>query len=111
MHARRIETPAARATDPRSSHDAADQHTASGKRAFQQCMAAAAVERHPGCTSLELSKKTGIDRYVLARRLPECVTAETVRKGPPRKCTASEKDVESITWWPPSQPIQLELVR
>lgn len=105
-----IHTPAARSSDPSSSHDAADQHTRSGKRAFQQRMTAQAVTRYPGLTSLELSKKSGVERFLLARRLPECVTAGAVRRGPMRRCTQSKRPVECVTWWPSEASIQLELV-
>ena len=105
---RAIRTPAARATDPHTSHEAAAQLDATGARGFQQRIAAQAVERHPGLTSMELAKKTGLDRYMLARRLPECRTASAVRMGEARECSVSGR--QAMTWWPPGQPIQLDLV-
>lgn len=96
--ARRVETPAARRTDPISSHLAAEQITASGARGQQQAQAAAAVRAFPGCTSFELAMKTSIDRYVLARRLPECVTGNTVRKGELKTCSVTGR--KAIAWWP-----------
>lgn len=106
---RTIATPAARSTDPATSHHAADAVTASGVRAFQQSIAAATVARFPGCTSMELASKAKLDRYMLARRLPECETANAVRRGEARECAVSGR--QAITWWPASTPIQLELVR
>lgn len=42
--------------------------------------------------------KTNIDRYVLARRLPECVTGNTVRKGAMKTCSITGR--QALTWWP-----------
>lgn len=105
---RRVQTPIARATDPATSHLAAEHMDASGKRAAQQAIAITAVQRYPGLTSLELSKRSGVCRFVLARRLPECEDAHAVRRGTPRKCTVSGR--QAAPWYPPDQPIQLELV-
>lgn len=95
---RRVETPAARATDPSTSHKAAEEHTRSGKRGYQQAQAAAAVRAFPGCSSFELALKTDIDRYVLARRLPECETAGVVARGATKICSVTGKTV--LSWWP-----------
>jgi hypothetical protein len=94
---RRVETPIARASDPESSHLAAKEITASGKRAHQQAQTIAAVRQYPGRTSQELCELTGICRYALARRLPECVTAGAVRKGIQRRCSVTGKT--ALTWW------------
>lgn len=86
---RRIETPVARHTDPETSRLAAEHVTKTGARSDQQNKAAEAVRQFPDCTSFELAMRTGIDRYTLARRLPECETAGRVRKGPIRTCTVT----------------------
>lgn len=91
----RVETPAARRTDPESSHLAAEHITKSGARSDQQNKAVEAVKQFPGHTSHELAtltcgKRNVIDwRYALARRLPECQTAGRVRKGPMRACSVT----------------------
>jgi len=95
---RRVETPAARHSDPESSHLAAEEINRSGKRGQQQAQAIAAVKAFPGCTSFELALKTDIDRYTLARRLPECITACAVRKGEQRTCSITGR--QALTWWP-----------
>ncbi|WP_291774875.1 winged helix-turn-helix domain-containing protein [Luteibacter sp.] len=95
---RQVETPAARRTDPKTSHLAADQITASGKRGQQQAQAIAAVRAFPGMTSFELAMRTNLDRYMLARRLPECVTAGSVRKDEPRTCSITGR--LATTWFP-----------
>ena len=104
-----IQTPAARASDPRSSHEAAEAITLSGARRKQQGMATAAVASYPGHTSLELAGYSGMDRYVLARRLPECETAGTVRRGQMRCCKVSGR--LAMTWWPPGEAEQTDIFR
>jgi hypothetical protein len=64
MEMRRIETPAARNTDPVTSHEAAEHHTRTGKRAYQQSLTVAAVRAFPG--------KTGFQSNPKIRRLPKC---------------------------------------
>lgn len=98
QHIRRIETPAARNTDPQTSHLAADAITASGERHAQLVQAIHVVEKYPGLTSYELSVRTGLDRYMLARRLPEAVTAGRVVKGGARECTVTRH--KATIWWP-----------
>lgn len=100
-----IQTPVARLADPATSHLAAEQITASGARAHQQHQAAAAVRAYPGMTSFELAMKTYLDRFMLARRLPECATAGTVFKGAARKCSVTGR--AAITWH--SVPQQMEI--
>lgn len=95
---RRIETPAARRSDPESSHRAAEEVTASGRRAAQLAQVIAAVRKHPGRTSMELARLTGLDRYLLARRLPEAATAGAVAKGQQRVCSVSDR--LALTWLP-----------
>ena len=91
----------ARTADPSSSHEAADHIVSSGKQAQQQSQAAAAVRKHPGLTSLELARATGIDRFVLARRLPEVEREGLIRRGTVRRCAASNGR-SAVTWHPVS---------
>lgn len=98
MPLRRVETPIARRSDPESSHRAAAEITDSGARAHQQAQAIAAVRAYPGLTSQELSELTGLERYMLARRLPEAVTAGAIRKGEQRTCSVTGR--LALTWWP-----------
>jgi len=94
----RVETPAARSRDEISSHLAAAEHTASGKRGHQQAQAVAAVRAFPGRTSFELAMATDLDRYMLARRLPECETGRAVKRGEPKRCSVTGK--LAMTWFP-----------
>ena len=98
MEMRRIETPAARRTDPETSHEAAEIHTRSGKRAHQQHQTVAAVRAFPGKTSFELAMATGLDRFMLPRRLSECETAGLVKRGVAVECTVTRR--KALTWWP-----------
>lgn len=84
----------ARSTDPLSSVLAGDEIEASGKAAAQRGKALAAVRSNPGLTSKELSAKTGLDRYMLARRLPELLIE--VEKGAMRICSVSKR--LCVTW-------------
>ncbi len=94
---RLVETPIARANDPESSHRAAAEITASGRRQQQIAMVINMVRKFPGMTSMELAGMTGEDRYVIARRLPEAVTAGAIVKGQQRACSVTGK--LALTWW------------
>lgn len=102
-----IETPASRLTDPEPSHEAEAHINASGVRKRHQIMTARAVEMFPAMTSLEISEKAHICRYLLARRLPECETAGTVIRGQVRRCSVSGR--LAATWYVPGNVIQLDM--
>ena len=61
-----------------------------------------AVACHPGLTSNELARATGLDRYMLARRLPELCDHDRVVRGDPRRCEVSGR--KAATWWPAREP-------
>ena len=63
--------PRARRSDADGSHMAADALERSGRAAQQLGAVLEAVQRHSGSTSRELAALTGLDRYLVARRLPE----------------------------------------
>lgn len=93
-----IATPAARAGDPASSHHAADEITRSGKRAHQAHQALDLVRAHPQHTSLELAQHGVLDRYQLARRLPELEAAGMIeRSREPRTCTVGHRPAHTWT--------------
>lgn len=92
-----VRTPAARSTDPGTSHAAAESVTKSGVRAHQQRQVLAALREWPGCTSAELAQRANIDRYAVARRLPELVPTFAVQ-GPARRCAISGRP--AVTWRP-----------
>ena len=90
-----IDTPRARNTDPETSHEAADAIKASGELGRQQMAVLAAVRRWPGLTSLELGARMKLDRWAVARRLPE-LEGVHVRKGEAKTVNGRRH----VTWWP-----------
>ncbi len=92
----------ARNADPSSSHEAAEHVVSSGLQAQQHSLAASAVRKHPGLTSLELARATGLDRFMLARRLPELQRNGLIVRGIVRKCSASNGR-SGVTWFPNTQ--------
>jgi hypothetical protein len=84
--------PRARRADPLSSHAAADELERSGRAEAQRRQVLAVLRRWPGSTSAELAALGGLDRHMVARRLPELYRAgyaERVSAG--RAC---------LRWWP-----------
>lgn len=86
-----LEVPVARKRDPEPSRLAAAGVTASGKREGQLLAVLALLRRHPRSTSLELSRLSQLDRYTVARRLPELEHAGLVRRLAPRMCSAGKR--------------------
>ena len=83
-----------RNTDSISSKIAGEDIELSGEATKQRQIALRAVIDHPGLTSRELSKVCVLDRYMLARRLPEIIEIE---KGEMRMCKEGKK--LCLTWW------------
>lgn len=112
---RTIETPAARAYDPPTSHEAAEYHTASGRRASEQQQVLRAMIAHGqrGVTSDELAQRASLDRYMVARRLPELRSAGHVfvRGFPlsPEKRPSSISKRAGMVWRPVSCQAELPL--
>lgn len=99
----------ARSTDPSTSHEAAIRMVASGKQRAQQARTEEAVKRYPGQSSLHLAALTGLDRHMIARRLPELEKEGRVWRGPKAPCPSGTGS--ACTWWPvaPGQNLQLGL--
>lgn len=89
------DTPRARRDDPITSHEAAEALRASGALGRQQLEVLAAVRRWPGLTSLELGARMEINRWAVARRLPE-LEPVYVHKGEPRVVNGRRH----VTWYP-----------
>jgi hypothetical protein len=86
---------AARRTDPASSHLAAEQMNASGEAKRQRERVVDLVFMHPGLTSKQLATKCeDLDRFQIARRLPEAEDAGDVER---RAGTGKSKEV---CWFP-----------
>ncbi len=103
-----IQTPAARNTDPESSHIAATAVTKKGVRKLrQQALTKLLIKEFAwGKTSAELARIVdpehfpddyGLRRSEVARRLSD-IKHITARKGKTRKCT--ELGTTAAEWWP-----------
>lgn len=88
----------ARRKDPATSHAAAKHMADSGTADGQRKMVADLVLSNPGMTSRELSEISSLDRYQLARRLPEAEKKGWVHKGLSR--VSPTTDLPAVTWWP-----------
>ena len=82
---------ASRKTDPESSRRAAREIERSGVLKGQRLIALRLVEQYPGRTSKELSQLGTLDRYQLARRLPEMVKENHLR--------VTQEGSEDQRWW------------
>jgi DNA-binding MarR family transcriptional regulator len=90
--------PLFRRQDPDSSRQAADLMKDSGQLDGQRAQVREALINHPGSTSAELARKTGLDRYVIARRLPDLEHDGLAFRGPIRTCLA--RGTNAMTWFP-----------
>lgn len=90
----RIETQNSRNSDPLSSHLSGEQITKSGNRQSQINLVVEMVGREQGKTSAELAEINCVDRYMVARRLPDAIEVE---KGAMRICSVSKR--KAVTWW------------
>lgn len=93
-----VRTPAARSTDPVTSHQAGEQITKSGTRKAQQNRVLRALKRFPNRTSAEIANRANLDRYMVARRLPELATAGKAKRGDARTCRINGRN--AIVWNP-----------
>jgi hypothetical protein len=97
-HAEMEKIPIARHADPDTSKAAAKQITDSGVRGEQHRTVLTAVQACPGKTSRELAAEAGLDRYMVARRLPELEKMGVVQRETERMCTIGK--LSATTWRP-----------
>lgn len=94
---RAMSLPRARKNDPSSSKAAAAELEGSGRLEGQLLVVLALVRSYPGRTSKELAAKSHIDRYTVARRLPELRRAGYVlMSSETRMCGAGGR--QAHTW-------------
>lgn len=86
----------ARSTDAVSSHEAATEHVASGRNGQQCRLVFDCLTRCDGSTSAELAARFGLDRVMVARRLPDLERQGRVTRCGVRPCTASGRS--GIEW-------------
>ena len=85
-----------RRTDPATSHEAAAELVRSGRLDTQCSEVYAALRRHPGATSAEIAAAEGLDRFLVARRLPDLVSRGLAERCQSRVCKV--KGTRAITW-------------
>lgn len=89
--------PIARNSDPVTSHIAAEDITASGLRNSQKAEVLRWLkDSREAPTSAELAHRSGLDRHMVARRLPDLERDGLVRKGASRDCGVSNRP--AVTW-------------
>ncbi len=88
--------PIHRATDPATSKQASRTYTKTGQRDSDKQRVLAAVVQYPNRTSKELAQLTGIDRHLLAKRLPDLRADGRVQNGETRVCSVSGNG--AMTW-------------
>lgn len=88
--------PASRATDPATSRAAERAITQSGARQTQADLVLNLVREYPHRTSAELAHLCDLDRWQVARRLPDLEANGLVVKGKARRCAVSQK--ASVVW-------------
>lgn len=83
--------------DPDTSVIAAERHVASGANDSQCEKVHKCLCSYLGCTSAELADHCGLDRTMVARRLPDLVKRKLARQGGKRICEVTGS--LSVTWW------------
>lgn len=106
------ETPAARNTDPETSHKAVEAILESGLRATNQQKVLEAVRRLPGLTYVELAKQCGLEKHEVMKRLNDLKGGivmlksgsierpRLVVKGEARSYFDGRQTRSCVTWWP-----------
>ena len=90
--------PLARASDPITSHIAGEEHVLSGRWRGDAERVLEALRYWPGRTSRELAERSGLDRYLVARRLPDLKETGHVERGEKRQCAIGR--CLALTWVP-----------
>lgn len=90
--------PISRATDPGTSHKAAEAITVSGRRASQVRLCVSTVAAHPGATASEVGSLSGLGHWSATKRLADAYRLGLLNKGAPRLNESTGR--EQTTWWP-----------
>lgn len=95
--------PIAHNIDPETSHEAAEQHTASGRREYHGQIVLELVKRYPGLTAVELWEMANPQVKAVLKEAQECrrrlsdLNGIKVKQGPARKC--SVKGTRQVVWY------------
>ena len=84
--------PLFRATDPRSSRDAAERHVKSGRWGSEKRRVYDELCRQPGQTAAEIARNIGMVAYTVRKRLPD------LRRDGLAQSTLQSGEV--LRWWP-----------
>jgi hypothetical protein len=95
-YGRIVHTPAARNTDPITSHLAAEHVTKTGTRQNHVETVIRTVRSNPGLTSFELAAHCGLERHEVARTT-DAETAGAIHKGSIKRQANGRS---AVTWWP-----------
>jgi len=90
-----------------TSKEALEEFVRSGAAARQMRVVIELVMEHEGWTSLELGALGRLDRYQIARTLPQAERAGAIRRGDPRMCRIGNR--RALTWWPVREQLRLDL--
>jgi hypothetical protein len=92
--------PIARETDPDTSHDAGEEHTRSGSRAFWQAVLLSLIVRYPGQCSGRIGEfiKDYDSRNVASKRLPDLRAQGYARNE--LKAATGRQEYVTVTWEP-----------
>lgn len=83
--------------DPHTSALAAAEITSSGQRTSEKRKVLEALRAEPlHITSMELAKRLGVDRYMVAKRLPDLACDGLVERCAARNCSVTKR--KAITW-------------
>jgi hypothetical protein len=97
-----FDNPAAHTADPATSHEAAEQHTVSGRRAKHAAIVLELVRGNPGLTAVELwyvseRRQELHEMQEVRRRLTDLLDAGKVRQGAARRC--AWRGTSMVTWY------------
>lgn len=88
--------------DPETSQIAAQRHVDSKANEHQREHVLACLRKYFGCTSSELAQHFSLDRFMVARRLPDLEKLGLAYKGNKRICAVSGS--LCVTWYPKDLP-------
>jgi hypothetical protein len=89
--------PIARATDPSTSHEAAEELTSSGERQRMMAVTLDGLRLHPGLTAKELEERLGFSDGAVRKRLNDLRHAGHATNGLDRVCSLTGKKAQ--TWF------------
>jgi len=93
---RTFDSPLAHRADPLSSYAAGDRVLRSGRLRGQMLLVLLALRKWPDKTSAELAQLACLDRYAVARRLPNLADRGLAERGPERICSICR--CPCVTW-------------